>query len=426
MKNKYLNWIIFCLFMVLVPLVYGVESSLSYDTNGNLVTGDGKYRTYNSLNQLWKVYNGTNTSVLLEEYTYHPIEERVIMKKVYNTSGSVIETTYYISQNYVQVVNLSGTFNYTYYYLQGQLVAQDMNGTKMYYNTDVKGDVIALTNASGNVTETNFYSPTGEITLGGNKSKYTYEGKELDKVSGMTDYNARMYASTIDIFGQPDTNIQNPFNPQDLNHYVYLRNNPFKYADPDGKDAWLIIDPTLAGGYGHVAIIVGNDEGGYRAYSQGATGGEEAVRQQTSVSANTEGGVYVSENYQTKDKAIKGLESNQGGKYSETIHFETTSKQDQLMYQTAVTLQGEYSSGEKKYNVITSNCAGFTSAVLKSGGIDTKGGFLDVIPKNYVSSNVQRYSSYSSMISRQSIFSKITTSIKNIFSSKISSIKRVF
>jgi len=217
-----------------MPFCFAVEMSLTYDANGNLITGDGKYRTYNSLNQLWKVYNGTNTSVLLEEYTYHPIEERVIMKKVYNTTGAVIETTYYISQNYVQVVNLTGTFNYTYYYLQGNLVAQDVNGVKTYFATDAKGDVIAVLNSSGNVTETDFYSPTGEITLGGNKSKFTYEGKELDKISGMTDYNARMMSSATAQFTQPDTLIQNVYDPQNLNRFSFERNNPYKNTDPTG------------------------------------------------------------------------------------------------------------------------------------------------------------------------------------------------
>ena len=101
MNMKYLNGIsAFLMFLVVsMPFCLAQEMSLIYDANGNLVTGDGFYRTYNSLNQLWKVYNGTNSSgILLEEYTYHPIEERVAIKKVYNSTGAVIETTYYFSK----------------------------------------------------------------------------------------------------------------------------------------------------------------------------------------------------------------------------------------------------------------------------------------------------------------------------------------
>ena len=82
--------------IVSMPICFATELSLSYDSNGNLVTGDGKYRTYNSLNQLYRVYNGSNTSgTLLYEFKYHPIEERVLVKKSYNSSGSVVETVYY-------------------------------------------------------------------------------------------------------------------------------------------------------------------------------------------------------------------------------------------------------------------------------------------------------------------------------------------
>lgn len=51
--------------------------NLMYDANGNLVTGDGKYREYNSLNQLWKIYNGSDNTTLLQEYEYRPLEERI-------------------------------------------------------------------------------------------------------------------------------------------------------------------------------------------------------------------------------------------------------------------------------------------------------------------------------------------------------------
>jgi RHS repeat-associated protein len=226
--------IVLVFLIVSMPFCFALEMQLTYDANGNLITGDGKYRTYNSLNQLWKVYNGTNTSVLLEEYTYHPVEERVLMKKVYNSSNSVIETTYYINQNYMQIINTSGTFNVTYYYLQGQLIAQDVNGVKTYFHTDIKGSVVAVTNSSGQVLEANLYSPTGEILSGGNKSRYQYEGKEYDKLTGQTDFNFRMYQSSTMQFTQPDTIIKNAYDPQSLNRYAFERNNPYSSIDPTG------------------------------------------------------------------------------------------------------------------------------------------------------------------------------------------------
>jgi len=72
----------FIIIIASLPLTQALTYNLTYDANGNLVTGDGKFRVYNSLNQLVQLYNGTNTSgILLQEYSYHPTEERILVKK---------------------------------------------------------------------------------------------------------------------------------------------------------------------------------------------------------------------------------------------------------------------------------------------------------------------------------------------------------
>ncbi|MBI2576315.1 hypothetical protein HYV84_03805 [Candidatus Woesearchaeota archaeon] len=71
--------ILMAFLVVSFPVTGATELNLIYDPNGNLVTGDGFYRVYNSINQLWKVYNGTSdTNTMLEEYSYHPWEERTL------------------------------------------------------------------------------------------------------------------------------------------------------------------------------------------------------------------------------------------------------------------------------------------------------------------------------------------------------------
>jgi hypothetical protein len=47
-------------------------------------------------------------------------------------------------------------------------------------------------------------------------------------------YNARYYDALIGRFAQPDTLIPNVYDPQYLNRYSYVRNNPVRYTDPDG------------------------------------------------------------------------------------------------------------------------------------------------------------------------------------------------
>jgi len=242
MKNKYIYGIgiVLTFLVVSMPFCLAQEMSLTYDANGNLITGDGKYRVYNSLNQLWRIYNGSNTSILLEEYTYHPVEERVFIKEVYNNTGAIIETTFYINQNYVQVINASGTFNFTYYYVQGQLVAQDLNGIKTFFATDQKNNIVAVMNSSGSVVDNITYGPYGEVLSGGNTSRYQYEGKEYDSRVGDTDYNARKFKQDWGIFGQPDTIIQNVYDSQSLNRYSFERNSPYNKIDPTGHVFWAV------------------------------------------------------------------------------------------------------------------------------------------------------------------------------------------
>jgi RHS repeat-associated protein len=48
------------------------------------------------------------------------------------------------------------------------------------------------------------------------------------------DYGARMYSALTGRFLQPDTIVPEPGNPQALNKYSYVYNNPVRYTDPTG------------------------------------------------------------------------------------------------------------------------------------------------------------------------------------------------
>ena len=63
---------------------------------------------------------------------------------------------------------------------------------------------------------------------------YRFTGQRWDGVIRLYDYNARYYDPATGRFIQPDTIVPNPGNPQDLNRYTYVRNNPVRYSDPTG------------------------------------------------------------------------------------------------------------------------------------------------------------------------------------------------
>jgi RHS repeat-associated protein len=62
-----------------------------------------------------------------------------------------------------------------------------------------------------------------------------FTGQRLDS-TGLYYYGARYYDSTIGRFISPDTLVCVPSNPQSLNRYSYVINNPLKYTDPSGLD----------------------------------------------------------------------------------------------------------------------------------------------------------------------------------------------
>ena len=72
-------------------------------------------------------------------------------------------------------------------------------------------------------------------------SRSRYTGKERDTESGNDYFEARYYSSAMGRFMSPDWSDESdpvPFaefeNPQSLNLYTYVNNNPLRSTDPDG------------------------------------------------------------------------------------------------------------------------------------------------------------------------------------------------
>ncbi len=70
----------------------------------------------------------------------------------------------------------------------------------------------------------------------GTGSRYT--GKERDTESGLDYFESRMYASSMGRFMSPDDFGGHLEDPQTLNKYSYVANNPLSRTDPSGHDFW--------------------------------------------------------------------------------------------------------------------------------------------------------------------------------------------
>ena len=85
-----------------------------------------------------------------------------------------------------------------------------------------------------------YYLPFGGsrgVSGGGLDTDRTYTGQVSDEaLTGLMFYNARYYDPLLRRFISPDTIVPDPGNPQDLNRYTYVRNNPVLYRDDSGHD----------------------------------------------------------------------------------------------------------------------------------------------------------------------------------------------
>jgi RHS repeat-associated protein len=141
---------------------------------------------------------------------------------------------------FFQEHNSSGVFNETYYHDGRVMIAKkDFEGIS-YYHPDHLGSTTLITNNTAEVIEDNTYKPYGEI-ITNTEERYTYTGQEKDKETHLQYYKARYYNPQQAQFTTADSIIANTYNPQNLNRYNYVLNNPYLYVDPDGNTGYQTI-----------------------------------------------------------------------------------------------------------------------------------------------------------------------------------------
>ena len=131
-----------------------------------------------------------------------------------------------------------------------------------FYLKDHQGNVRVVADAEGNVEEVNDYYPFGGLMSNATTNEfqpYKYNGKELDRKSGLNlyDYGARFYDPAIGRFSTVDPMGESKLG---IGTYVYCLNNPVKLVDPTG-----CLESTHTDSLGYVvAVFDDGDLGVYR------------------------------------------------------------------------------------------------------------------------------------------------------------------
>jgi len=208
------------------------NTGFCYDSAGNLLgqTNCSTY-VYDAENRLKQTAGVT--------YTYDGDGERVEKSSgVFYWGGSGTDA--------LAESDASGTVNHEYIFFNSKRIAKlDLpGGVVSYYFSDHLGSSNVMTDAAGTIRgESDFYPFGGERTVlaDATANHYKFTGKERDGESGLDEFGARYYSSALGRFTIPDwaaKPVSVPYadfgNPQSLNLYAYVGNNPLLHADLDG------------------------------------------------------------------------------------------------------------------------------------------------------------------------------------------------
>jgi len=150
------------------------------------------------------------------------------------------------------------------------------------YHADGLGSITTLTDLSGNPVRSYTYDSFGRIVAqsGTLANSYTYTGRELDPETGLYYYRTRYYDPATARFLQEDLlslknlrasrrSLPNEMNsrrllknPELQNLYVYVKNNPFTFADPYGL---ISVDLGLGATLGPIDVTYGFISGEFSA-----------------------------------------------------------------------------------------------------------------------------------------------------------------
>jgi RHS repeat-associated protein len=148
------------------------------------------------------------------------------------------QTTAYAGSHYEYNVSTGATTSY--YYAGSTRVAMRQGSAVYYLHGDHLGSATLTTDANGAPTSQLRYLPYGAprpgYPSGSVPTDYRFTGQRSEEASlgSLYDYGARMYSPVLGRFLSADTIVPSPGNPQSLNRYSYVLNNPLKYTDPTG------------------------------------------------------------------------------------------------------------------------------------------------------------------------------------------------
>lgn len=204
-----------------------LQSGYQYDAAGNLTFDGTHHYTYDAEDRIIQVDSGSTAT-----YIYNENGQRAR-----KSTGSSFTEYYYAPDGTVQIDYDGSSWSHQYIYAGSQFVAEYKNSTTQFIHADHLGSTRLVTGVNQSVLDSIDYIPYGLQVSGDTATGHKFTGKERDAESGLDDFDARYYGSSLGRFMTPDEPLedQHTSDPQSWNLYSYVRNNPLRYTDPTGN-----------------------------------------------------------------------------------------------------------------------------------------------------------------------------------------------
>jgi RHS repeat-associated protein len=223
-------------------------TGMAYDAAGNLMSYVSSTYTYDPENRL--------SSTAGMSYTYDANGERVL--KSNTNTGAAVKRFCSMGGNTLAEGDGSGNLTAEYIYFGGKRVARiDLPAnTVHYYLSDHLGSTSIVASVAGAIEEESDYYPFGtEVAVTGGVNELKFTGKRRDTESQLDYFGARYYSNVMGRWTSPDWSARpvpvpyaNVDDPQSLNLYSYVRNNPIWRADVDGHGFWRKLKNAMSDG----------------------------------------------------------------------------------------------------------------------------------------------------------------------------------
>jgi RHS repeat-associated protein len=255
---------------------------VSYDGAGNILNDGVNQYLYDGEGRICAVASGGTGEPVLTGYIYNAEGERVSKGSITawscdpGVNGFKPLSDYVLGLSGEQVtemgMNPSGSmaWQHTNVYAFGQVMATYDNDGLHFYLNDPLGTRRAQTDYAGVLEQTCLSLPFGDALNCTNSvpfpTEHHFTGKERDTESGLDYFGARYYGSSMGRFMSADWAVKpedvpyaDLMNPQSLNLYSYVNNNPLSKTDKDGHCAedFCVVEGGVTAYFAGAAALAG-------------------------------------------------------------------------------------------------------------------------------------------------------------------------